>query len=86
MSQDGRTPTERMRQAGFEGRGPTGENIAAGQDTPADVVEGWMKSPGHCRNIMDPDYGIIGIGFFLAEGSSYDRYWVQNFGGSHEAN
>jgi hypothetical protein len=82
-SQDGRTPTERMRQAGFEGGGPTGENIAAGQKTPAAVVEGWMNSPGHCRNIMDPDYRIIGVGFSLVEGSSFGEYWVQNFGGSH---
>jgi uncharacterized protein YkwD len=83
MSQDGRTATERMRQAGFEGASPTGENIAAGQKTPADVVLAWMESPEHCRNIMDPDYNVIGIGFALLEGSEFGEYWVQNFGGSH---
>ena len=83
QSQDGRSPGDRMRQVGFEGAGPTGENIAAGQETPADVVEGWMNSPGHCRNIMDPDYNVMGVGYAFAEGSRFGEYWVQNFGGSH---
>jgi uncharacterized protein YkwD len=82
-SQDGRSPGDRMRQVGFEGAFPTGENIAAGQKTPADVVESWMNSPGHCRNIMDADYHVMGVGFALIDGSSFGEYWVQNFGGGH---
>ena len=82
-SLDGRSATERMRQAGFTGASPTGENIAAGQSTPAEVVESWINSPGHCRNIMDPDYAVLGVGYSAAESASFDTYWVQNFGGSH---
>ncbi len=39
-----------------------GENIAAGQETPAAVVAAWMASTGHCRNILDPDFRDVGIG------------------------
>ena len=83
LSLDGRTPDERMRQANFEGNYPTGENIAAGQGSAIEVVEGWMKSPGHCRNIMNPDYHVIGVGYAFVEDSEYRHFWVQNFAGSH---
>lgn len=71
------TPTERMRAAGYMGS-TTGENIAAGQDTAAIVVQAWIDSPGHCRNMMSPGYNEIGIGFH-PEGRQ-QPYWVQNFG------
>ncbi len=74
---DGVTPTQRMRAAGYMG-GATGENIAAGQDTPAAVVQAWIDSPGHCRNLMSPGYNEIGIGYH-PEGPQ-QPYWVQNFG------
>ena len=83
LSLDGRTPDERMRQANFEGNYPTGENIAAGQGSAVEVVESWMKSPGHCRNIMNPDYQVIGVGYAFVEDSEYRHFWVQNFAGSH---
>ncbi len=40
-----------------------GENIAYGYSTPADVVEGWMNSPGHRKNIMSEnfEYLIVGV-------------------------
>jgi uncharacterized protein YkwD len=55
-----------------------GENIAAGQRTPAEVVQGWLESPGHCANIMNGAFQEIGVG--RAEGGSYKVYWTQNFG------
>ncbi|WP_315095738.1 CAP domain-containing protein, partial [uncultured Cellulomonas sp.] len=39
-----------------------GENIALGYPTPAAVVAGWMGSPGHRANILNPDYTQIGVG------------------------
>ncbi|WP_241655943.1 SafA/ExsA family spore coat assembly protein [Halobacillus litoralis] len=53
------------------------ENIAAGQRTPEEVVNGWMNSPGHRKNILDPDLRQIGVGY--AEGGSYGYYWTQMF-------
>lgn len=53
------------------------ENIAAGQSTPQKVVNAWMNSPGHRRNILNPAYTEIGVGF--AKGGSYGYYWSQMF-------
>lgn len=74
------TFADRMRYAGFAGDSPWGENIAAGQTTPADVVRAWMESPGHCRNIMNPSFDELGVGYAYDAASTYRRYWVQNFG------
>lgn len=54
-----------------------GENIAAGQGEPKDVVEAWMNSPGHRDNIMNKDFKKIGIGY--SEGGEYGAYWAQLF-------
>jgi len=76
---DGLDPFQRMEAAGYNG-GAMGENIAAGYSTGAEVVAGWLASDGHCRNIMDPDFGVIGIGYASVPGSEYTHYWTQNFG------
>ncbi|MDQ6818699.1 MAG: CAP domain-containing protein [Actinomycetota bacterium] len=39
-----------------------GENIATGSATARDVVAAWMHSAGHCRNILDPEFRVIGVG------------------------
>ena len=54
-----------------------GENIAAGQGNPKDVVEAWMNSPGHRANIMNKDFKKIGIGY--SKGGEYGAYWAQLF-------
>ena len=54
-----------------------GENIAAGQRTPAEVVEAWMNSEGHRKNILSPTYTEIGVGY--VKGGSYGHYWTQMF-------
>jgi len=56
-----------------------GENIAAGNSTPAATVEQWMNSPGHRANILNKNYTHIGVGY--AEGGQYGCYWVQMFVG-----
>lgn len=78
-SQNGTTAFERMTAAGYEWRA-AGENIAAGSGTAAGVMDQWMNSPGHCRNIMSGDFIDIGIGYRLESGSQYQHYWVQDFG------
>ncbi|MBS8266622.1 LysM peptidoglycan-binding domain-containing protein [Mesobacillus boroniphilus] len=54
-----------------------GENIAAGQRTPSEVVKSWMNSPGHRKNILSPTYTHIGVGH--ASGGNYGHYWTQMF-------
>jgi uncharacterized protein YkwD len=75
---DGSEPKDRVRRAGYEPR-LTGENIAYGPESAEEVVAGWLASPGHCENIMDPRFKDIGVG--LASERKRGRiYWVQNFG------
>lgn len=76
-SQDGRTFVQRIGATGYRYR-TIGENIAAGQSTAQQVVAGWLQSEGHCRNIMNPSFRELGVGY--AAGGSYRHYWVQNFG------
>lgn len=76
-SLDGRQPADRVRATGYDYQ-RVAENIAAGQLTPAEVVQGWMNSPGHRANILTPELTQIGIG--IAHGGSYRIYWTQVFG------
>jgi uncharacterized protein YkwD len=55
-----------------------GENIASGYATPEAVMQGWMNSPGHKANILDPDFTHIGVGYVYQ--SPGGGYWVQFFG------
>ena len=75
---DGSQPKNRVLRAGYESR-LTGENIAYGPVSAEEVVTGWLASPGHCANIMDPRFRHIGVG--VATGSKRGEiYWVQTFG------
>ncbi len=76
-SPEGGKPWDRAAAAGCTRRS-IGENIACGQRSPAEVVEGWMNSPGHRANILKPDFTHIGIGF--AGGGPAGMYWTQLFG------
>ena len=57
----------------INGYSAVGENIALGQRSPEQVVEAWMNSEGHRRNIMNEDFEKIGVGFASNFG------WVQLF-------
>jgi stress response protein SCP2 len=76
-SPDGAQVWDRARAAGFAYR-KVAENIAAGQRSAAEVVDGWMHSPGHRANILDGELTRIGVGQAL--GGSYGVYWTQVFG------
>jgi uncharacterized protein YkwD len=86
----GGTPLSRMRKAGYISRREgyeIGENIAWGSGrlgTPSAIVAGWMRSPGHRANILDPHYRDTGVGVSghlgqLAGGQAGGIY-TQDFG------
>jgi len=56
-----------------------GENIAAGYDDVDTVVQAWLDSPGHCRNIMDSRFSQFAVDRVDATGADYDNYWTQVF-------
>ncbi len=74
---DGLSPFNRMKKAGYRYRA-AGENIAAGYATPASVVAAWLKSPGHCRNIMNKSFTRLGVGYYQGSGT-YRHYITQTF-------
>jgi uncharacterized protein YkwD len=80
-SQDGRRFDQRIRDAGYSGPSPWGENIAAGQNSARGVVDGWMNSPGHCLNIMNPAFEVVGTGYAFSADADLLHYWTQDFGG-----
>jgi len=53
------------------------ENLAAGQQTPADVVREWMESAGHRSKILNRDFGNMGVGVKMD--NTGKLYWTQTF-------
>ncbi len=70
------SPFEMMRSFNIQYQS-AGENIAAGQTSPEQVVREWMNSPGHRKNILTGRYTHIGVGY--AKGGAYGTYWTQMF-------
>lgn len=76
----GSTPPVRATQAGYRWS-RVSENIASGQRTVAEAVEGWLDSPGHCANIMNPVVTEMGAAFAVNPASGRRTvYWTQMFG------
>lgn len=76
---DGSNVDDRASQAGYAWRA-IGENIAAGQMQAEAAVQGWLNSPGHCANLMAPNFTDMGAAFAVNTASSAGIYWVQVFG------
>jgi uncharacterized protein YkwD len=75
---DGSTPTERAQRAGY--RFPVGENLTNLSDRPEDAVQSLLESPGHCANIMNPDFNEVGLGYFIDATRMPGIVWVQKLG------
>lgn len=58
-----------------------GENIAAGQVSPEEVVNAWMNSPGHKANILNANFTRMGLGYSNSGNGYYRYYWAQEFAG-----
>ena len=69
---DGNDPGHRISSVGYVWR-TYGENIAKGYASEREVIAGWIKSEGHCENIMDPDFTEMGV-------ATSGVYWTQVFG------
>ncbi len=76
---DGSQVGQRAQRAGYAWR-MVGENVAGGPSSAREVVDGWLASPGHCRNIMEPQYTQMGVGFATADDTRLLIYWAQVFG------
>ncbi|MBF2017756.1 MAG: CAP domain-containing protein [Rivularia sp. T60_A2020_040] len=74
---NGSTLGQRATQAGYQWRG-IAENVASGQRTSTEVVQAWLKSPGHCANIMSPNYNEGGVS--AVRGRDGQIYWTMVYG------
>jgi len=74
---DGKTFEDRLKASKYPFR-RAGENVAAGQETPKDVLVSWMNSPGHKANILNDEFEEIGVAVEVANDGT--RYWTQVFG------
>jgi uncharacterized protein YkwD len=72
----GHSPADRVRAVGYREK-LVGENIAYGPKSAEEVVQGWLDSPGHCENIMDPRFAEMGIAFAAGQATRRGLYWVQ---------
>jgi len=69
---DGSNGGVRIEQAGYNWF-TFGENIAMGYRSEKEVVEGWLQSPSHCKNIMNKSFREMGV-------ARMGTYWTQEFG------
>jgi uncharacterized protein YkwD len=76
VDRTGRSPADRVRAVGYQEK-LVGENIAYGPKSADEVVQGWLDSPGHCENIMDPRFAEMGIAFSAGHSSRRGLFWVQ---------
>ena len=79
VGQDGSAVGDRAAREGYRWS-RIGENIATGQGSPEQVVAGWLASPHHCANIMEPGFTEMGAAYFVNPKSDTIIYWSQVFG------
>jgi len=79
VGSNGNTPDIRADLAGYPWRS-IGENVAAGQTSAEEVVNGWLASPSHCATLMDPRYSETGIAYAQNPDAGHGIYWAQVFG------
>jgi uncharacterized protein YkwD len=72
----GHSPAQRVRAVGYQEK-LVGENIAYGPKSIDEVVRGWLDSPDHCENIMDPRFAQMGIAYAPGQHARRGLYWVQ---------
>jgi len=76
---DGSSPAQRITRSGYRWS-EVGENLASGVMTADEVVAGWLRSPEHCANLMDPLYRQMGVGFAVNPHDQRGVYWAMEFG------
>jgi uncharacterized protein YkwD len=74
VGSDGSSPGDRLARVGYQWLA-YGENVAGGFRTAEEIMTGWLRSPGHCANIMGREYSEAGAAWARGTGR-YKIYWV----------
>lgn len=61
-----------------------GENLASGHGSAKQAVAGWLMSPGHCANLMNPQFTEMGAAYVVNPASDSAIFWTQVFGAPKE--
>lgn len=57
-----------------------GENLAGGDRDIGEAVEGWLNSPDHCENLMDPKFVDVAVACVAQPGTQWGTYWTMVLG------
>ena len=76
---DGSSVSDRATESGYSWS-RIGENIAAGQTSAEQAIDGWLASPGHCRNIMEPAFTDMSVACNANPSTEFGSYWTQVLG------
>lgn len=79
VNPDGQRVSQRVSAQGYKWR-TVGENLAGGDTSVADVIAGWLGSPEHCQNMMNPAYAEVGVACVRQPGSKWGNYWTMVLG------
>lgn len=78
-SPEGRTVGERAAASHYKFR-LVGENLAGGDRDVASAVRGWLDSPSHCENLMNPKFVDVAVACVGRPGSQWGTYWTMVLG------
>ena len=76
---EGRSVRDRVAGTGYRAR-MVGENIAAGSRSLGDAMQGWLDSPAHCENLMNPQFSDVAVACVGQPGSEWGTYWTMMLG------
>lgn len=78
-SPEGRTVSERVRARRYPWKS-VGENLAGGDRNIASAVKGWIESPSHCENMMNPRFADVAVACVANPRSQWGTYWTMVLG------
>lgn len=75
VNPQGKRVGQRVSAQGYKWK-TVGENLAAGDGSVSRVLAGWLKSPDHCANMMNPAYADVGVACVRQPGTKWENYWT----------
>jgi uncharacterized protein YkwD len=78
-SPEGRTVRDRVKATGYKMK-LVGENLAGGDRELRGALQGWMDSPAHCENLMNPQFSEVAVACVGRSGSQWGTYWTMMLG------
>lgn len=78
-SPEGRTVRDRVAKTPYKMK-MVGENLAGGDPQVASAIQGWIDSPDHCENLMNPQFTEVAVACVGQKGSQWGTYWTMVLG------